>query len=131
MIIVTCVNKDGRLKYYWSPRTNWAKENPLDDDRRYPIQALLKDRLVQVYGVEPVSEHITSISYQYLQLSNHDIFHHFSQYYMMPYKHVTKDFLKDVLQGKKKLLKMNEVKFINAPLFDEIAVKNLYNDVVK
>ena len=49
----------------------------------------------------------------------------------MPYKHVTKDFLKDVLQGKKKLLKMNEVKFINAPLFDEIAVKNLYNDVVK
>ena len=26
---------------------------------------------------------------------------------------------------------MNEVNFINAPLFDEIAVKHLYNDVSK
>ena len=42
---------------------------------------------------------------------------------------VTKDFMKDVLQGKKRMLKMQEVKFINAPLFDEIAVKHLYNDV--
>ena len=44
---------------------------------------------------------------------------------------VTKDFLKDVLQGKKKLLRMSEVRFINPPLFDEIAVKRLYEDVVK
>ena len=50
---------------------------------------------------------------------------------MLPYKLVTKDFLKDVLQGKKKLLKMKEVSFINAPLFDEISVKRLYEDVVK
>ena len=50
---------------------------------------------------------------------------------MLPYKMVTREYLKDVLQGKKKLLKMSEVRFINAPLFDEIAVKNLYNDVVK
>lgn len=50
---------------------------------------------------------------------------------MLPYKMVTKDFLKDVLQGKKKLLKMKEVDFINAPLFDEIGVKNLYNHVSK
>ena len=42
---------------------------------------------------------------------------------------VTKDFLKDVLQGKKKLLKMTEVRFINPPLFDEIAVKHLYDKV--
>ena len=49
----------------------------------------------------------------------------------MPYKMVTKDYLKDVLQGKKKLLKMSEVRFINLPLFDEIAVKHLYNDVLK
>ena len=48
---------------------------------------------------------------------------------MLPYKMVTKDFLKDVLQGKKKLLKMAEVRFINAPLFDEISVKRLYQDV--
>ena len=44
---------------------------------------------------------------------------------------VTKDFLKDVLQGKKRLLKMVEVSFINPPLFDEISVKRLYNDVVQ
>ena len=37
--------------------------------------------------------------------------------------------MKDVLQGKKKLLKMHQVRFINAPLFDEISVKNLYDDV--
>ena len=49
----------------------------------------------------------------------------------MPYKMVTKDFLKDVLQGKKKLLKMSEVNFINPPLFDEISVKRLYDDVSK
>ena len=50
---------------------------------------------------------------------------------MMPYKLVTKDFLKDVLQGHKKLLKTSEVRFINAPLFDEISVKHLYDDVSK
>ncbi len=49
---------------------------------------------------------------------------------MLPYKMITKDFLKDVLQGKKKLLKMNQVSFINPPLFDEISVKRLYHDVV-
>ena len=37
---------------------------------------------------------------------------------------------KDVLQGNKKMLKMSEVRFINAPMFDEIAVKNLYQDVI-
>ena len=31
--------------------------------------------------------------------------------------------------GNKKLLKMSEVRFINPPLFDEIAVKHLYHDV--
>ena len=44
---------------------------------------------------------------------------------------MTKDFLKDVLQGKRKLLKMNEVRFINVPAFNEIAVKYLYDDVVQ
>ena len=50
---------------------------------------------------------------------------------MLPYKMVTKDFLKDVLQGKKKLKKIQEVQFINAPPFAEIGVKNIYDDVVK
>ena len=35
----------------------------------------------------------------------------------MPYKMVTKDFLKAVLKGEKKLKKINEVKFINVPPF--------------
>ena len=50
---------------------------------------------------------------------------------MPPYKLVTKDFMKDVLSGKRRLMKVNDVRFINAPLFTEIAVKNLYDDVVK
>ena len=49
----------------------------------------------------------------------------------MPYKLVTKDLMKDVLVGKKKLKKIQEVKFINTPLFDEIAVKHVYAEVVK
>ena len=50
---------------------------------------------------------------------------------MLPYHQVTKEFLKGVLQGQKKLLKMSEVRFINVPAFDEIAVKYLYSDVIK
>ena len=44
---------------------------------------------------------------------------------------VTKDFLKDVLQGRKKLYRMSEVRFCNPPLYDEIGVKALYDKVVK
>ena len=50
---------------------------------------------------------------------------------MLPYHQVTKDFLKDVLQNNKRLLRMDQVKFINVPAFDEIGVKYLYDDVVK
>ena len=50
---------------------------------------------------------------------------------MLPYHQVTKDFLKDVIQENKKLLRMSEVKFVNVPTFDEIAVKHLYSAVVK
>jgi hypothetical protein len=48
---------------------------------------------------------------------------------MLPYKMVTKDHLKEVLQGKKKFLKMGEVKFCNPPAYDEIGVKALYEKV--
>ena len=50
---------------------------------------------------------------------------------MLPYHQVTKDFLKGVIQENKKLLRMSEVKFVNVPAFDEIAVKHLYPAVVK
>ena len=43
---------------------------------------------------------------------------------------ITKDFLKDVLKGDKKLLKMNQVNFCNPPSFDEISVTRLYDEVV-
>lgn len=44
---------------------------------------------------------------------------------------INRGFLKEVLTGKKALLKMSEVKFCNAPLFDEIGVKALYAKVIK
>ena len=44
---------------------------------------------------------------------------------------VTKDHLKLILSGEKKFLKMQEVRFINPPAYDEIGVKNLYDRVVK
>ena len=49
----------------------------------------------------------------------------------MPYDQINKDFLRDVLRGKKKLLKMKEVNFCNVPSYDEIGVKALYEKVVK
>ena len=50
---------------------------------------------------------------------------------MPPFHQITKEFLKAVLQGHKKLLKISVVKFINAPSFSEIGVKNIYYDVIK
>ena len=49
---------------------------------------------------------------------------------MLPYDMITKDHLKDVLAGKKKLLKMKDVNFCNPPAFDEIGVKNLFDKVM-
>ena len=49
---------------------------------------------------------------------------------MLPYEQLTKDFLKAVFAGKKKLLKMHEVKFCNASAYDEIGVKALYGKVI-
>jgi hypothetical protein len=51
------------------------------------------------------------------------------QYYLPPFKYVTKDFLRDVLQNKKKLLTMGEIKPINIPNYDELSVKNLFKEV--
>jgi len=44
---------------------------------------------------------------------------------------VTKDFLKEVLQGRKAFLRMDEVKMCNPPAYDEIGVKALYEKAVK
>ena len=50
---------------------------------------------------------------------------------MLPYDIVTKDHLRDVLSGKKSLLKIKDVNFCNPPAFDEIGVKALYEKVLK
>ena len=44
---------------------------------------------------------------------------------------INRGFLKDVLTGKKALSKMSNVRFCNAPAFDEIGVKALYQKVIK
>ena len=40
----------------------------------------------------------------------------------------TKDFAKALLQGQKKLIKRREAKFIKVTKYDELSVKNLYDD---
>ena len=42
----------------------------------------------------------------------------------------TKDFAKEVFSGAKKLLKLREVKFISVTKYDELSVKNLYDDLL-
>ena len=49
---------------------------------------------------------------------------------MPPDKQVTKEFLKAVLTGEKKLLKMTDVKFCNVPAYDEIGVKAMYSKAI-
>ena len=39
----------------------------------------------------------------------------------------TRDFAKEVFKGKKKLLKLSEVKLIQVTKYDELSVKNLYD----
>ena len=40
----------------------------------------------------------------------------------------TKDFAKEVFSGRKRLLKMREIKFINVTKYEELSVKNLYDN---
>ena len=39
---------------------------------------------------------------------------------------VNKDFIRDVLAERKKLMKLSEVKSVNVPHFDEISVKSVF-----
>ena len=48
----------------------------------------------------------------------------------MPYEMCTHALIKDVFAGTKKLLKLSNVKFIQAPKYDEISVKNLYSKLI-
>jgi hypothetical protein len=44
---------------------------------------------------------------------------------------INKDFIKLVLNGHKKLMKMSALNPVNAPAYDEISVKKLYADALK
>ena len=44
---------------------------------------------------------------------------------------VTSGFLKQILAGEKKLLKMSEAKTCNPPRYDEISVTNLYSECIE
>ena len=48
------------------------------------------------------------------------------QFYLPPDQFVTKDWLKQILAEKKALFRMNDVRHINIPLYDELSVKNLW-----
>jgi hypothetical protein len=48
------------------------------------------------------------------------------QLYLPPIDTINKDFLKEVLSGKKKLLNMKDVRQANVPQYDELSVKNLH-----
>ena len=50
---------------------------------------------------------------------------------MPPEDSINKDFMKEVLIGKKQLLKKSEVKHIAVPHYDELSVKNLWPEVKK
>ena len=50
----------------------------------------------------------------------------------LPHKRETnKDFLKEVLMGKKLLLKMNEVKPVNVPKYDELSLHHLLKNALE
>jgi hypothetical protein len=47
------------------------------------------------------------------------------QLYLPPDTCFNKDFLKDVLCERKSLFRMDQVKAINVPMYDELSIKNL------
>ena len=53
------------------------------------------------------------------------------QYYMPPYAMITAPFIKQIIKGDKQLLKAKAVKICNPPRYDEISVKELYDDCMK
>ena len=48
------------------------------------------------------------------------------QLYLPPDTMINKDFLKAVLSDQKKLLKLNELRCVAVPKFDELSVKNIF-----
>ena len=53
------------------------------------------------------------------------------QYHLPEHSVITKDFLKDVLVGKKMLMKKADVDTISVPHYDELSVKQLFPEFKK
>ena len=53
------------------------------------------------------------------------------QYHLPEHSVITKDFLKDVLVGKKMLMKKADVDTISVPNYDELSVKQLFQEFKK
>ena len=53
------------------------------------------------------------------------------QYYLPDETVVSKDFLRDVLAGKKQLMKKAEVKAVQVPHYDELSVRRLWPEMRK
>ena len=43
----------------------------------------------------------------------------------------TKDYLKDVLAGNRKLMRMSDIRFVNIPAYNELNIDNLYLKALK
>ena len=48
------------------------------------------------------------------------------QLYVPPIATVNRDFIRAVLKGDKKLLKISEKRSVNVPMYDELSVKNIF-----
>ena len=54
------------------------------------------------------------------------MFDFIGQYYVPPPSSCNRDFLRQVLNGEKKLLKVSECKFVNVPKFDELGTSHIF-----
>ena len=50
---------------------------------------------------------------------------------MMPYEMCTKDVLRDIFSGKKNVMWLRDVSFIQVVKYDELSVKNLYDKLIQ
>ena len=61
----------------------------------------------------------------------YDTYIPYRQYYLPPYDQVTKDFLKEVVGGTRSFKKIQDVRFIQMPHYDELGVCHQYEKALK
>ena len=53
------------------------------------------------------------------------------QFYILPEKMVTKDYMKSILAGRKHLLGKQEIKHVRLRKYDEVSVKAMYDKMLQ